>query len=267
MSEIADIGKADGEAMVAELLARVGARVRKARQLKGLPRRVVSERSGVSMRYLAQLEAGEGNISIGRLAQVALVLDVPLERLVGEGDPWSEDASRAGRICLVGLRGAGKSTLGVAVGEVLGLPFLELNREIEEHAGMPVTELMALYGPEGYRDLEAQALERVIAGRDTVVLAVAGGIVSEPATYERMLSQFHTVWIKARPEEHMRRVQAQGDLRPMAGNPQAMQQLRAILKSREALYSRAHAVLDTSGQGVAQSAENLTRVIRDKGFV
>ena len=260
------ISRSENDAMVAALLARVGARVRKARQLKGSPRRVVSERSGVSMRYLAQLEAGEGNISIGRLAQVAMVLDVPLEKLVGEDDPWASEASRAGRICLVGLRGAGKSTLGSSVGAALDLPFLELNREIEEHSGMPVTELMALYGPEGYRDLEAQAIERVIAGRKRVILAVAGGIVSEPVTYERVLNNFHTIWIMAKPEEHMARVRAQGDLRPMEGNPQAMQQLRAILASREALYGRAHARLETSGRSLARSVEDLGQLIRDKGF-
>ena len=286
----------EADLAVEDLLARVGDRVRKARELKGLPRRVISETSGVSMRYLAQLEAGEGNISIGLLKRVALALDMPLDWLLGEEDPWNSDvlrfaeayrlataevrrraehalvpeppeSLRAGRVCLVGLRGAGKSSLGARAGALLGVPFLELNREIEDHSGMPVNELMALYGQEGYRTLEAQAVERVISTHDTVILAVAGGIVADPATYNTVLAKFHTIWVKAAPEEHMARVQAQGDLRPMAGNPEAMEQLRTILKSREALYRQAHAELDTSGRMPEASAAELVELIRAKGFI
>ncbi|MDQ2089926.1 helix-turn-helix transcriptional regulator [Marimonas arenosa] len=284
------------ELVVEALLARVGDRVRRARELKSLPRRVIAETSGVSMRYLAQLEAGEGNISIGLLQRVALALDMPLDWLVGEEDPWSSEALRfaeayrsataerrraaaaaltpappeslrANRVCLVGLRGAGKSTLGALAGQALGVPFLELNREIEDHSGMPVTELMALYGQEGYRTLEAQAVDRVIATHGTIILAVAGGIVADPATYNTVLAHFHTIWVKASPDEHMGRVQAQGDMRPMAGNPEAMEQLRTILKSRETLYRRAHAALDTSGSSAQESAADLVALIRDQGFI
>ena len=180
------------DASVTALIRRVGERVRKARERKGVPRRVLSEMSGVSPRYLAQLEAGEGNISIGLLQRVAIALDHRIEWLTGEEDPWSsdvlrvaelfrtantdvqrqvlntlnpepEETMRAHRICLVGLRGAGKSTLGARTGAALGIPFVELNREIEEQSGMPVDEVMALYGQEGYRNLEAQAIGRVIA--------------------------------------------------------------------------------------------------------
>lgn len=278
------------------LIARVGERVRRARDRKGIPRRVLSEKSGVSPRYLAQLEAGGGNISIALLQRVAHALDHKIEWLVGEDDPWSSDAlrvadlyrtataetqarvraalnpepieaTRAQRICLIGLRGAGKSTLGRLVGDQLGVPFLELNREIEEQSGMPVAELMALYGQEGYRRLEAQAIDRVIATHDSVILAVAGGIVAEPDTYANLLGHFHTIWVKATPAEHMARVREQGDTRPMAGNPEAMDQLKSILTAREALYDRAQARLDTSGHTEGESLEELMTLIETRNFL
>lgn len=286
----------EADQAVADLMARVGARVRKARDLKGIPRRVLSEISGVSPRYLAQLEAGEGNISIGLLQRVAIALDHRIEWLVGSEDPWTSDtlhaaelfrsssaevrqaalrvlrpepegARRAQRICLMGLRGAGKSTLGALAGQALGLPFVELNHEIEDHSGMPVDEVMALYGQEGYRKLEAQAVDRVIAMHDSAVMAVAGGIVSEPETFSTLLTHFHTIWLKARPGEHMTRVRAQGDERPMAGNPEAMEQLKSILRSREELYGKAQFVIDTSGQTVEHSLQDLLSLIRDQGIL
>jgi len=284
------------DATVNQLIQRVGERVRKARESKGIPRRVLSEKSGVSPRYLAQLETGAGNISIGLLQRISFALDHRIEWFVGEDDPWTSEAlhvsdlfrsanvevqqavlqslnvvstgnKRAGRICLLGLRGAGKSTLGNLAGKKLGVPFLELNREIEEHSGMPVTEVMALYGQEGYRKLEEQAVQRVIAIHDTVVLAVAGGIVSDPTTYNALLDSFHTVWVKASPEEHMERVRAQGDERPMSGNPEAMEQLKSLLASREMMYDRALAKLDTSGKPVNQSVDELLRLIETHQFL
>jgi len=283
------------DAAVDDLIQRVGERVRKAREMKGLPRRVVSELSGVSPRYLAQLEAGSGNISIGLLKRVALALDHRIEWLVGDEDPWTSEALRvadqyrsatpsvrqrvqellnpappealrAQRVCLIGLRGAGKSTLGAMAAPLLGVPFVELNREIEASSGMPVTEVMALYGHEGYRRLEAQALERVVARHDRLILAVAGGIVAEPETYQTLLARFHTVWLKASPDEHMARVRAQGDTRPMAGKPEAMDQLKSILRSRDALYARADALLDTSAKPLATTLNELVTLIRERVF-
>lgn len=285
-----------GDAAVKALILRVGERVRKARELKGIPRRVLSEASGVSPRYLALLEAGEGNISIGLLQRVAEALDHRIEWLLGEDDPWTSDAlrvtelfrsataetralvldalspqteasSRQKRIALIGLRGAGKSTLGAMTGEALGIPFVELNREIEDQAGMPVNEVMAFYGQEGYRRLEAQALSRIVATHDTMILAVAGGIVSDPDVFKALLTHFHTIWIKASPADHMARVRAQGDTRPMAGNPEAMDQLRHILTSRETLYDQARAKLETSGRSVQQSIGDLTALIAERGFL
>ncbi|MBC7154546.1 MAG: helix-turn-helix transcriptional regulator [Rhodobacteraceae bacterium] len=300
MSEITnfkgEVTEPDADDAVSALILRVGDRVRKARERKGIPRRVLSEISGVSPRYLAQLEGGEGNISIGLLQRVAIALDHRIEWLMGEEDPWTSDAlrvadlfrvasgdlrqrvldmlapepieaMRAHRICLIGLRGAGKSTLGAAVGAAIGVPFVELNREIEDQSGMPVNEVMALYGQEGYRKLEAQALGRIIATYDTMILAVAGGIVAEPETYKTLLANFHTIWVRASPADHMNRVRAQGDTRPMAGNPEAMEQLKSILTSREVLYERALAQLETTGKPLEASIEELISLIRERRFL
>lgn len=287
---------ARGEAAARALILRVGERVRRARERKGIPRRVLSDMSGVSPRYLALLEAGEGNISIGLLQRVADALDHRIEWLVGDEDPWTSEAlsvadrfrrapaplrakvlallspppeagARRQRIALIGLRGAGKSTLGAMAGQALGLPFVELNREIEDQSGMPVNEVMAFYGQEGYRRLEAQALGRIIATHEALVLAVAGGIVAEPETFKTLLQHFHTIWIKASPAEHMNRVRAQGDTRPMAGNPEAMEQLKFILTSREALYDQARARLDTSGKSPEESLADLLALIAEHGFL
>jgi XRE family transcriptional regulator, aerobic/anaerobic benzoate catabolism transcriptional regulator len=284
------------ESAEAEFLAKVGERVRVARARKGISRKVLSNLSGVSLRYLAQLEGGDGNISIALLKRVAEALDHRIEWLVGEDDPWNSEVmaaaslfrtatreqrakafeildpqnasvKKARRIALIGLRGAGKSTLGRLSAAALEIPFVELNEEIEQVSGMPVTEVMALYGQEGYRRLEREAVERVASTHDVMMLAVAGGIVSEPDNFNCLLRHFHTIWLKARPEEHMGRVRAQGDTRPMAGNPAAMDELKAILTSREALYARADAQLNTSGRSLDASLEDLIGVISERGFL
>ncbi|MGI9476593.1 MAG: shikimate kinase, partial [Hyphomicrobiaceae bacterium] len=217
---------ADHEARVAVLLKTVGKRVRDARQRSGLSRRELSEKSGVSQRYIAQLETGQGNISIGLLMRLGDALDLRIDWLVAAEDPWQSPVGaiatllptasaeqlervlaildphhphqrRARRIAFIGLRGAGKSTLGRLTAVHLGLSFLELNDEIEQASGMAVTEVMALYGQEGYRHLERSALERISATHDTLVLAVAGGIVSNPESFKFLLRNYHTIWLKA----------------------------------------------------------------------
>lgn len=287
-------GSLDEDAAV--LIRRLGSRIRSARERKGIARRVLSELSGVSPRYLAQLEAGQGNISIGLLSRVAHALDQRIESLVASDDPWEKGTAqvadlyrtatpdtrqavlrllmpsqgttrRANRICLVGLRGAGKSTLGALLGKELGMPFVELNTDIEDQSGMPVDEVIALYGQEGYRQLEAQAISRVVSNHDSVVLAVAGGIVAEPEAYAGLLASFHSVWLKTTPGEHMARVRAQGDERPMAGNPEAMEHLKSILTSREALYGQAQVHLDTTGKLLRISLDQLVSLVRDEGFL
>ena len=274
----------------------VGERVRMARARRGISRKVLSELSGVSQRYLAQLEGGQGNISIALLKRIAVALDHRIEWLVGEDDPWNSDALRVAalfraatveqkrrvlalldpdnageqrgrRIALIGLRGAGKSTLGRLAAAARDIPFVELNAEIEATSGMPVNELMALYGQEGYRRLERQAVERIAAAHDSVILAVAGGIVSEPDTFNFLLRHFHTIWLKAKPEEHMSRVRKQGDTRPMAGNPAAMDELKTILTSRESLYAQSGAQVDTSGKDVEDSLADLLETIERERYL
>ncbi len=278
------------EMRIDAFLHMVGERVRAARARKGISRRVLSEISGVSPRYLAQLEGGQGNISIGLLLKISEALDFDIEWLVASDDPWHSETAmaryllsratrdqigqvmaileteslasqRAGRIALIGLRGAGKSTLGRLAAAALGLPFLELDQEIELASGMPVNEVFNLYGQDAYRRLERQALERIAATHENLILAVAGGIVSEPETYSYFLRHFYAVWLKARPDEHMTRVRGQGDERPMTGNPDAMNDLKRILSSREALYSKAEAEVDTSGQSEPESVAQLLKVI------
>ena len=279
-----------------ELIKRIAVRVREARKSRGLPRRVLSEMSGVSPRYLAQLEAGEGNISVILLQRVAGALDLKIEALLAESTLLDREAERiaqvfsnanpevqqqvrmllfaqsqtelrAGRICLIGLRGAGKSTLGKLAGDALGLPFVELNKEIEAASDMPIAEVMALYGQEGYRELEAEALARVNAKHDKMILAVAGGIVAETKTYTRLLQRFHTIWVHTSPAEYMQRVRAQGDVRPMAGNPAAMTQLKNLLDTRTPLYERADAQINTSNRPVKASLKDLLRIIEKRHFL
>ena len=259
-----------------QFLEMVGERVRAARARKNISRKKLSEISGISQRYLAQLETGSGNISIILLRRVADALDYKVEWLVGDEDPYSSSllplislynqatadqrqkvlnlldpehpaSARAARIAFIGLRGAGKSTIGRLFSEAKNMPFLELNEEIEQASGMPVDEVMDLYGPEGYRRLEKQSVERIVATNDAIILEVAGGIVSAPETFNYLLRNYHTIWLKADPEDHMQRVRNQGDERPMAGNPEAMAELRNILRDREALYNNADMVIDTSG--------------------
>jgi XRE family aerobic/anaerobic benzoate catabolism transcriptional regulator len=286
LDEDSDAGRS-----VAALIQHVGDRVRDTRKALRMSRRELSERSGVSPRYLAKLEGGDGNISIGLLKKVALALDTPIELLLADHgalyaetrrvselyrranaatrtkvmeilDPDRMRAKKAERLCFVGLRGAGKSTLGVKIARAFDAPFIELNHHIETNAGMPVGEIIALYGQEGYRQLEADTLTGIIETHSRAVVAVAGGIVSEEDTFYHLLSRFHTVWVKASAGEHMDRVRAQGDVRPMEGNPQAMIQLRQILKAREAQYAQADHVLDTSGKSVDASLSELSDLVR-----
>lgn len=268
-----------GDIATDDFLTALGQRVQATRKAAGRSRRVLSEATGISERYLAQLEGGSGNISIGLLNKIALALEVPLTSLVADEDPLVTELlsstpeqrdmvakalhpnqRHGGRIALIGLRGAGKSTLGALAAKRLGLPFHELNDLIADRAGLSVTELFALYGQEGYRELESQALGRLVHG-PPMVLAVAGGIVSEPQTFEQLLGSFRTVWLRAGPEEHMQRVRDQGDERPMDGNPGAMGDLRRILMAREALYARADLSVDTTGRNVRDSLNDLLAVL------
>jgi XRE family aerobic/anaerobic benzoate catabolism transcriptional regulator len=269
-------------------LQQLGQRVRTMRALRGMSRKVLARVSGISERYIAQLESGKGNVSIVLLRRVSNAMGAHLEDLIPSSEPapdWQvfrdllrkatpnqiaqakdilsgaaasarEEMPMAG-IALIGLRGAGKSTLGKLLAKKIGWSFVELNKQIERQNGLSVAEIIALYGQEGFRRMEQAALDQLLARRELMVLATGGGIVSEPLTFERILSAFYTVWLKAEPEEHMARVRRQGDLRPMADDRSAMAELRNILVSREPLYARASAVVDTAGLTIDDAAARL----------
>jgi XRE family transcriptional regulator, aerobic/anaerobic benzoate catabolism transcriptional regulator len=271
-------------------LLALGERVRLLRARRGLTRKSVAKASGVSERHLANLEYGVGNASILVLQQVASALDSDLAELVGDvstsSPEWlmlreslrgrsdadlrrarmaiaqlfgtdSADPARARRIALIGLRGAGKSTLGRLLADALDLPFVELSREIERIAGCSIREIHDLYGSNAYRRYERRALDETVRLHAAAVIATPGGIVAEPATFNALLGHCTTIWLQATPEEHMARVAAQGDTRPMAQSREAMADLRRILAGRAAFYAKADATFDTSGRSEAESFPGL----------
>jgi len=278
------------------LLAALGERVRNLRARRGLTRKAVALAADVSERHLANLEYGIGNASILVLQQVASALQCSLAELVGDvttiSPEWllirelledrseadlrrarialgellgtaAGDPARHRRIALIGLRGAGKSTLGQMLADDLDVPFIELSREIEKIAGCSVREIHDLYGTNAYRRYERRALEETVQIYSEVVIATPGGIVSDPATFNQLLAHCTTVWLQAAPEEHMGRVAAQGDTRPMAASKEAMDDLRRILSGRAAFYSKADLSVDTSGQDLARSFDLLRTAVRE----
>ena len=273
-------------------LSTLGRRVRETRERRGMTRKLVARDSGVSERHLAHLESGDGNISVVLLRRVARALNVSMVDLLSSDaedtverrlirrflermpqhrledvvfrlmrDFGHEDSVRRKRVALIGLRGAGKSTLGKRLARQMGVPFVELVAEIEKDVGMPVGEVFSLYGQAGYRHLEKRTLERVLAQNERAVFSIAGGVVAQGDTFELLLANCFTVWLRARPEEHMARVVAQGDLRPMAGNNEAMEDLRRILQAREPLYGKADASIDTSGHTEDDAFERLRKLL------
>ena len=224
-------------------LVALGERVRMLRSRSGMTRKAVALAADVSERHLANLEYGTGNASILVLLQVAQALHCTLAELFGGG---GEDRARHARIALIGLRGAGKSTLGKRLADDLGYAFIELSREIEKFAGCGISEIHNLYGAHAYRRYERRALEEAIQIYPEVVIATPGGLVSDSANFNLMLSHCYTVWLQADPADHMARVAAQGDMRPMAGNREAMEDLNRILEGRSAFYSKADLAFNTS---------------------
>jgi XRE family aerobic/anaerobic benzoate catabolism transcriptional regulator len=270
----------------------VGHRVRDLRAQRGITRRTLAHDSGVSERYLAQLESGQGNPSISVVRALAHAFGVAPDSLVAESEvsplasgiiatirhldddqlvavhrllrttlSKGEPTARNSRIALIGLRGAGKSTIGALVAQRLQCPFIELDREVERDAGASLSEIFEFYGQAGFRRQERASLERILENEGAFVLATGGSIVSEPVTFERVLGSCFTVWLTASPKEHMERVVAQGDMRPMAGNREAMADLKRILAGREALYRRGDAELSTSGRTIEQTVEALLEKI------
>jgi XRE family aerobic/anaerobic benzoate catabolism transcriptional regulator len=241
----------------AAYLSRLGSRVRAWRTEHATTRKVLAQQSGVSERYLAQLEAGEGNISVLLLRKVARAMGVSVEFLVREED----EATQEPRIALVGLRGAGKSTLGRKLAEGLGVPFVELDHEVEKEAGAKLGEVFAMYGQDAFRRFERRALERVLREEPRAVIAVGGSLVTDPGTYDLLLASCRCIWLKTSPEEHMSRVIAQGDMRPFKGRAAALGEIKKLLTDRDALYARAAAAIDTSGKTVKQSLEQLRKAL------
>lgn len=278
---------------IEEYLTRLGDRVRAARARRGMSRRILARDSGVSERYLAQLESGRGNPSVAVLHQVANAMDMSMMELAdphADSDPalseiqallaplapaelseaaeilarhFADSGTRGRRISLIGLRGAGKTTLGKALADTLGFPFLELNREIEKDYGASIGELLSLSGQPAFRRYENRCLNGVLNAYDEAVIATGGGIVANADTFAMLLRRSHTIWLRASPEEHMKRVIEQGDMRPMAQNREAMSDLRAILDSRTPLYNRADTQVDTSGCDPQTSLAILTETARD----
>ena len=244
-------------------LAQLGERVRSWRNGTGMTRKTLAAASGVSERYLAQLEAGQGNISVLLLRKVAHAMHVAVESLVREsGD---QDSARR-RIALLGLRGAGKSTLGAKLAASLGVPFVELDLEVEREAGAKLGEVFAMYGQEAFRRFERRALERVLRTHEAAVIAAGGSLVNDPDTYRLLLDNCRTVWLKAKPEEHMSRVIAQGDMRPfegkMRGRPAALEEIRKLLADRDRLYSRAALTIETSGRSLKSTLDELRTKVK-----
>jgi XRE family aerobic/anaerobic benzoate catabolism transcriptional regulator len=270
-------------------------RVKQARARRGMTRKQLARDSGVSERYLAQIESGRGNISVLVLRRLAKALNVSADALLFEGPEPSVElvhmieflrrltfdelklarqmllhqfggvnpAARHRRIALIGLRGAGKSTLGTGLAERLDMPFLELDRLIEQDSGLTLNLIFDFRGQAGFRELERHCLDDVIGRYPSFVLATGGSLVSEPSTFERLLSSCFTVWVRTSPEEHMQRVIAQGDMRPMANNRDAMSDLKQILTEREVLYSKADVQLDTTGRTLDESLDMLIRALRE----
>lgn len=276
-----------------DYLCRLGERVREERARRGMTRKILARDSGLSERYLAQLESGRGNVSIKLLRRIGEALNLPLARLVGtEPEDPSElrriaeilrrlppdrlgeahallDAhfaepdrrARHRRIALIGLRGAGKSTLGSRLARRLDVPFIELDAEIERDLGLSLGEIFALSGQSAYRRSERRVLDGLLEHHPSFVLAAGGSIVAEAETYEELLSRCFTIWIKTSPEEHMNRVIAQGDLRPMSDNKEAMADLNRILAARSPLYARADAVVDTARSTIETSFRQMLAIL------
>ncbi|MGE0548405.1 MAG: shikimate kinase [Kofleriaceae bacterium] len=236
-----------------DYLASVGAAVRSQRERRGWSRRELASQSGVSERFLAQLELGDGNISLRRFAEVAHALGTTPTALLAAAD--APQGSQP--IALLGVRGAGKSAVGSALAKKLSVAFIELDQEIEQAAGLPLGELFALHGEAYYRRIEREVLTRVLATPAPMVLATGGSIVNDPTNYSLLRSRCRTIWLRARPEDHWNRVVAQGDQRPMAENPHAFAELRALLTAREKLYGRADLSIETTGRRVPQVVSDI----------
>jgi XRE family transcriptional regulator, aerobic/anaerobic benzoate catabolism transcriptional regulator len=239
-------------------LEAVGSAVRGQRERLGWSRRELAEHSGVSERFLAQLETGDGNISLLRFAEVARALGTSPSALLAAAD----GPAAVRPIALLGVRGAGKSTVGAALARRLGVAFVELDQRIEQAAGLPLGELFALHGEAYYRRIEREVLTQLLADPQPMVLATGGSIVNDPTNYALLRARCRTIWLSARAEDHWSRVVAQGDRRPMAENPHAFAELRGLLAARDSLYARADHTIDTTRRRVPQVVAAIAELVR-----
>jgi len=246
------------------LLRRLGHRIRTLRQGRGLSRAGLAQRAEMSERFLNELEAGRGNISLERFERLARVFGMKAWQLLEECET---ETTAPKHVALLGLRGAGKSTIGLAIAAQLGLPFVELDECVEREAGLSLREVFELQGEAAYRSLEREVLTQLVEEREPSVIATGGGIVTDPQAFAFLRSAALTVWLKARPEDHMSRVESQGDLRPMQNRRNAMSELRALLTARVPLYAQADHVIDTSALGLEASVSSLVACLRDEGAV
>ena len=240
------------------MVRRVGARVRARRSETGMTAKALATAAGLSPRFISQLEGGTANIAIGRLASVAQALGVSVASLVATDERPT--------IALVGMRGAGKTSLGRALAKRLAVTFVEVDDLVEAAAGLDVGQIFQLHGQEYYRQLEARCVDAVLAADGRRVIALSGGVVGNPAAWSRVRDRCTTVWLRATPEDHMRRVVEQGDHRPMAGSPDAMEELRAILAEREPMYGRSEVTIDTSAQSIEATLDHLTDALTEYGW-
>ena len=242
----------------APILYQIGRRVRARRTSMGWTLREIAERSGVSSRFLWDLEAGKGNISVARLVDVANALDIPIVSLM------STDGEQKRVVALVGLRGAGKSTIGKALAKRLGVRFLELDTLIERDTNLTLGELFSLHGEAYYKRRAYDLLMKLLMQNEPMVVAIGGSIVTDPETWQLLKRRTHTVWLKASPENHWKRVLGQGDTRPMANRTSAMAELRSILSLRSPLYAEAEQMIDTNSVGTTEAARMIAASLRDR---
>lgn len=269
----------------AALLATLGQRVRAARLDRGLSQKELAERAGLSPRFLVQIEAGEGNLSVARLADLCGALGCSFAGLLGGLGPGPDVPDRAAgllrgldapaqeralhrlapaprKLALIGLRGAGKSSVGARIAAALGCPFIELDREVEALAGMRLSDIFEYHGAERYRALARAALEASLGRPGAAVLELGGSAVTDPLLFARLREEAVVIWLRASPEEHLRRVRVQGDLRPMEGHPDPLVALRRILAVREPTYAQADAALDTEALGLEGAVHQALRLLQ-----
>ncbi len=246
------------------VLEDLGSRVRLERESRGWARGELARRAGISLRFLADVEHGNGNVSVQRLAEISQALGLPIAALFAGPSETAMETSEPSKLALVGLRGAGKSTIGAAVANALDCPFIEVDARVEQVAGMALGHLFEYLGPARYRQIERQVLTELLDAPGPAVLATGGSVVTAPDTWELLRSRARTVWLRASPASHLTRVEAQGDLRPMQGRSNVLAELQEILEARTPLYAQAAWTVETEGRAVSVATAELVGRVRGR---